>query len=373
MKILFTCGGSAGHINPALALARVFRARKPGCQILFVGAHGGIEERLVPKAGFPLELVTIGSFWRKANWSGVVHNAKTLRKLQISRREARQILDRFQPDLVVGTGGYASYPLVREAARRGIPTAVHESNVVPGLTTRRLAPHVDCVMTGLPEASVHYSQAKRVVVTGTPIRGEFFDVGRAQAREKLAIPQGVPVVLSMWGSLGANLMNHYMVDFANEMKSGETEFYHIHAAGGSYEDMLEEIKQRGIEVPRQMRLEEYIYDMPTVMAAADLVLCRGGASTISEISAVGKAAIIVPSPNVTNNHQEKNAAVLKEKGAAEMILERDCNGKVLYDAVIELVRDSQKRERMAHAIGEAGVPDAGEKIYQTLIKLLRKS
>lgn len=372
MKILFTCGGTAGHINPALALARLFQERKQGCQVLFVGAKGGMEERLIPKAGFALETVTIGSFWRKANWSGVKHNAATIRKLYLSKKQAHRILDRFQPDLVVGTGGYASYPVVREAARRGLPTAVHESNALPGLTTRRLAPHVDCVMVGFPEHGVQYSQAKKVVHTGTPVRGEFFEISRGEAREKLGIPQGAAVVLSVWGSLGANQMNHHMVDFFEEAVKREAEFYHIHGAGGSHQDMMEELADRGIDLPRRIRVEEYIYDMPAVMAAADLVLCRGGASTISEISAIGKAAIIVPSPNVTNNHQEVNAAALAQKGAVHMLLEKDCSGKTLYHEVERLLNEKETRVEMERAISAAGVPDATERIYQTLIKLLQK-
>lgn len=372
MKILFTCGGTAGHINPALALARIFQERKPGCQILFVGAKDGMEERLIPQAGYRLETVTVGSFWRKMTWSGISHNFRSLQKLQIARQEARRILDAFQPDLVMGTGGYASYPVVREAARRGIKTAVHESNAVPGLTTRRLAPYVDCVMTGLPASGGHYSQAKRMIYTGTPIRGEFFDISRGEAREKLGIPQGAPLVLSMWGSLGANQMNRHMVDFIEEALRHESEYYHIHAAGGSYDTMLAQLNKRGIVLPRRMRVEEYIYDMPTAMMAADLVLCRGGASTLSELSATSKAAIIVPSPNVTNDHQRKNAAVLEEQGAVKMILEENCNGVSLYRETAELLDNREKRLAMERAVRAAGIADATERIYQTLIKMLQK-
>ena len=372
MKILFTCGGTAGHINPALALARIIQERKPDCQILFVGAKDGMEERLVPQAGYRLETITIGSFWRKMTWSGITHNANSLRKLQIAKQESRRILDQFQPDIVLGTGGYASYPVVREAAQRGIPTAVHESNAVPGLTTRRLAPYVDCVMTGLPDSSVHYSQAKRVIHTGTPIRGEFLDISRGEAREKLGIPQGAPVVLSMWGSLGANQMNRHMVDFIEESLRHDLEFYLIHAAGGSCDTMLTELAERGIELPRRIRVEEYIYDMPAAMMAADLVLCRGGASTLSELTVIGKAAIIVPSPNVTNDHQRKNAAVLEAQGAVRMILEEDCSGASLYQETARLLGESETRREMERAIGAAGIADATERIYQILLKLLQK-
>ena len=155
MKILFTCGGTAGHINPAVALARLFQERS-GAEVLFVGAKGGMEERLVPKEGFALETVTISSFWRSVSPASIKHNLTTVRNLSVSRKEANRILDDFQPDLVVGTGGYASYPVVHEAAKRGIPTAVHDSNAVPGLTTKRLAKVADRVMVGYEASRAHY-------------------------------------------------------------------------------------------------------------------------------------------------------------------------------------------------------------------------
>ena len=231
MKIIFTCGGTAGHINPAVALARMFQERVEGCQVLFVGAKGGMEERLVPKEGFPLETVTISSFWRSLRPSGIQHNLRTLRNLSVSKREAARILDTFQPDLVVGTGGYASYPVVHAAARRGIPTAVHESNAVPGLTTQRLAKVADRVMVGYEESRQHYQHPERVVVTGTPVRGEFFQITRQQARDALGIKDDRPLVLSYWGSLGAEVMNGYMVDFLRQAARDGAPFHHIHGAG----------------------------------------------------------------------------------------------------------------------------------------------
>ena len=163
MKILLTCGGTAGHINPAVALARMFQERMEDSQVLFVGAKGGMEERLVPKEGFPLETVTISSFWRSLSPSSLRHNLRTLWNLSVSKKEAARILDGFQPDLVVGTGGYASFPVVSEAARRGIPTAVHESNAVPGLTTKALSRVVDRVMVGFEDSRAHYDPTSRSV------------------------------------------------------------------------------------------------------------------------------------------------------------------------------------------------------------------
>lgn len=369
MKILFTCGGTAGHINPAVALAKLFQQRVEDCQILFVGAKGGMEERLVPREGFALETVTISSFWRSLSPSAIRHNLRTLRNLSVSQKEAQRILDGFQPDLVVGTGGYASYPVVKEAARRGIPTAVHDSNAVPGLTTQRLAQVADRVMVGYEDSRQHYSHPDRVVVTGTPIRGAFFELTRQQARQALGIQDDRPLVLSYWGSLGADVMNGYMVDYFRLAAGEGAPFHHIHGAGRNYRTMLAALKD--VKLPPELQLREYIYNMPTVMVAADLVLCRGGASTLSELTAIGKPAIIVPSPNVTNHHQEKNANVLARQGGAVVLLEPVCSGETLYKTTKELLADPPRREAMGKAMAAVGIPQAAEKIYETLVDLVK--
>ena len=289
MKILFTCGGTAGHINPAVALARLFQERS-GAEVLFVGAKGGMEERLVPKEGFALETVTISSFWRSVSPASIKHNLTTVRNLSVSRKEANRILDDFQPDLVVGTGGYASYPVVHEAAKRGIPTAVHDSNAVPGLTTKRLAKVADRVMVGYEASRAHYQHPERVLVTGTPVRGDFFKLDRQQARAALGITDDRPLVLSYWGSLGAEGMNQHMTDYLRLAAADGAPFHHIHGAGRDFATMTKALE--GENLPKDLEIREYIYDMPTVMQAADLVLCRGGASTLSELTAIGKPAVI---------------------------------------------------------------------------------
>ena len=368
MKILFTCGGTAGHIHPAIALARMFQERNEGCEVLFVGAKGGMEETLVPKEGFPLKTVTISNFWRSVSPSSIRHNFNTVRSLSISKKETEAILDEFQPDLVVGTGGYASYPVVQGAAKRGIPTAVHEANAVPGLTTKRLAKVADTIMVGYEEARENYSDPDKVVVTGTPVRLEFFQTGRHQARDALGIKDGRPVLLSYWGSLGADVMNERMVDFIRREIDDGAPWVHIHGAGRNYESMQAALKD--VTLPENIQIREYIYDMPQVMLAADLVLCRGGASTLSELTAIGKPAVIVPSPNVTNHHQEKNANVLANQGGAVVLLEPVCSAEVLYKTAKGLLTDRPRLDMMSLAMGSLGIPDAAEKIYRALVELL---
>ena len=264
MKILFTCGGTAGHVNPAVALAQMFQARNPGCRVLFVGADGGMETRLVPKEGYPIETVTITNFRRSLSPASIGHNVRTLLNMNKSRKQANAILDRFQPDLVVGTGGYASFPVVKAAAKRGIPTAVHESNAVPGLTTKALSKVVDQVMVGFEESRSHYDDPDKVTVTGTPVREDFFRYTRKQARQQLGLTDQAPLVLSVWGSLGAEVMNRQMAECIARECAGGAPFHHIHGAGRNYSDLLADLKTRGIDRKRypQIDVREYIYDMP---------------------------------------------------------------------------------------------------------------
>ncbi|MEA4934852.1 MAG: UDP-N-acetylglucosamine--N-acetylmuramyl-(pentapeptide) pyrophosphoryl-undecaprenol N-acetylglucosamine transferase [Lawsonibacter sp.] len=373
MNILFTCGGTAGHVNPAVALAHIFQEKHPECRILFVGAEGGMENKLVPKEGYPIRSVTITNFRRSLAPADIAHNFGTLRNMLRSKKQARVILDKFQPDLVVGTGGYASFPVVKEAARRGIPTAVHESNAVPGLTTRALSKVVDRVMVGFEESRSHYDDPTKVVVTGTPVRGEFFSYTKREARDKLGFSDDRPLLLSYWGSLGAEVMNQKMLDFiAKECYEGSP-YRHIHGAGRDFPWMNEELLRRGLELGENgIEVREYIYDMPLVMAAADLVLCRAGASTISELTVISKPAILIPSPNVTANHQEKNARVLSDQGAAVLLREQDCVGDTLYDTAGMLLRERDRRDDMVRALSTMAVPDAGEKSYQTLQEIMKK-
>ena len=207
MRVIFTCGGTAGHVNPAVALAGLMRQRMPETEVLFVGARGGMEEKLVAQEGYDFRAVDISSFYRSVSLGSLRHNVKTAYNLLRSPAQARAIIDEFKPDLVVGTGGYASFPVVNCAAKRGIPTAVHESNAVPGLTTKALAKVVDRVMVGFESCRQHYPHPDKVVVTGTPVRGDFYRMSKSEARAELGIDDGRKLIVSFWGSLGAAHMN----------------------------------------------------------------------------------------------------------------------------------------------------------------------
>lgn len=370
-RVIFTCGGTAGHVNPALAVAQLMLDRAPQTQILFVGAERGLEKDLIPKAGYAFETVHISSLHRSFKPAEIRHNLISVGNYLRAPHEARRILRRFQPQLVIGTGGYASFPMVKAAAKAGIPTAIHESNMVPGLTTRLLERFADRIMVSVEACREQYRDPSRVVVTGTPVRGGFFTRTKEQARQELGIRDGRPLIVSFWGSLGASGMNQRMADFLT-LEAAKEPFHHIHGAGGGYDALLRALGERGVALADHPSLEvrPYIYDMDRVLRAADLVLCRAGASTISELTALGVPALIVPSPYVTNNHQEKNARVLERAGGACVLLESEADGQTLFQKSCEILHSEQRRAEMSAAMTALGVPDAAQRIYDTVLALV---
>ncbi len=374
MNVIFTCGGTGGHISPALAVANLVKERHPDANILFVGAEGGMETDLVPRAGFRLETVKISNFQRKLSPSGIVHNVKSLSYMVSSGRRADRIIREFQPDVIVGTGGYASYPMLKQGAKRGIPTAVHESNAVPGLTTRLVMNQVDRVMVSFEESRGSYPHPEKVRVVGMPVRSEFFYTDKAAARKALNMDHR-PLVVSFWGSLGARDMNKMIAQFMARNTRDGLPFRHIHAVGRlGWDWMPDMVRELGVDVSQGSAIDmrQFIYDMPDVMAAADLVICRAGAATISEVAAAGKPAIFVPSPNVVDNHQEKNARILEGHGAAVVLRETELDGDKLYEETTRLLSDAGGLENMGRAVSRMAVPDSAEQIYSIMMELMNR-
>ena len=367
-KVIFTCGGTAGHVNPAIALAQLMHEKDPGTEFLFVGAERGLEKDLIPKAGYDFRTVHISSFHRSLKPREIRHNLISVGNLMRAPGEARAILRQFPPDVVIGTGGYASFPMVKAAAQAGIPTVVHESNMVPGLTTEMLEPFADRILVGFEACREHYHHPEKVVVTGTPVRQDFFRLTKAEAKKTLGVDDGRPLLVSFWGSLGASGMNRQMADFL-ALEAAKEPFHHIHGAGRDYRAVLDALQGSGLADHPEVDVREYIYDMAVVMRAADLVLCRAGASTISELTALGVPALIVPSPYVTNNHQEKNARVLERAGGAEVLLEQDSSGQALFQAACGILHDQARRAEMEKAMSALGIRDATERIYQTVLEI----
>lgn len=371
MKILFTCGGTAGHINPAIGVAGRLRELMPDCEILFVGAKGHMETELVPREGYDLKTVTITNLRRGLSVADIKHNLATMRNVVKAQNEAKAVIRRFQPDVAVGTGGYVCYPVLRAAHTLGVPTAIHESNAVPGLTTKMLSGMVDRIMVGFEESRQHYKKPDRVVVTGTPVRRGFRRYDKRLAKAELGLDAEKPLVVSVWGSLGAAHMNEIIISVIE--RACQKPFFHlIHAAGTRYyEQMCQRLQEEGVEDcgERGMDVRSYIYDMPKVMAAADLVLCRSGASTLSELAELGKPAVLVPSPNVTNNHQEKNARVLEVSGAAQVLLEGTFSADSLIGLISELLQDPIRLAEMSRAMAGMRVENATERIADLVLDL----
>ncbi len=373
MNILFTCGGTGGHINPAIAVANEMRERHPDCRILFVGAKGHMEEQLVPKAGYELICLNVSGMSRGKNWKAIKKNAKNISDTVKAIGQSKKIIRQFQPDVILGTGGYACFPALMAGTMLGIPTCVHEANAIPGLTTKLVADRVDKVMVAFSESACHYKRADKVETVGMPVRREFIYLDKQTAREELGIGDE-PLVVSAFGSLGAKAMNETMADvFVLEKKHGYP-FRHIHATGSyGWEWMPEKIRSLGIDLTKTDKIDmrEYIYDMPIVMAAADVIISRAGSSSCNEIAASGTPAILIPSPNVAANHQEKNARVLADRGGAVLILEKDCGAETLYAQITKLLEDPAKMDQMSTALRSWMILDSAERICDLMERLAK--
>ncbi len=372
MKVLFTGGGTAGHINPALAAAGYLRQKEPDAQILYVGNKGGMEERLVPQAGFEIKTVHISGFQRKLTPKNLWRNAQTVVRVFTATAEAKKILQEFAPDVCVGTGGYVSGPVIREAAKLGIPCVIHESNAYPGVTTKMLAKSVKTVMLAVPDAKKYLDPKAVCTVTGNPVRGEVLAAQREESRKALGLDDR-PLVLSFGGSLGASVLNRaaaYML--AQSAKEGK--YQHIHGYGAHDEKFLSECKEFGLDLEKspQIQVLTYIDNMPQCLSAADLVIGRAGAMTLSEIEAKAKASILIPSPNVAENHQFHNAMALVNRGAAEIIEEKDLTGELLWEKVQGILSDPERLRSLGENAGKMETLDANERIYRVIKAAAKK-
>ncbi len=366
MRVLFTGGGTAGHINPALAVAGYLREQEPDTKILYVGNRGGMEERLVPRAGYEMAFITISGFQRRLSFKNLMKNLRTVERIFTATAETKRIIKDFAPDVCVGTGGYVSGPVIREAAKLGVPSVIHESNAYPGVTTKLLSKQVHTVLLAVPDAKKYFDESVRTVVTGNPVRGEVLRMDREQARKELGLDSR-PLVLSFGGSLGAAMLNRaaaYML--AESAKSGK--YQHIHGYGQNDPMFLEELSEYGLDLPKnpQIRVLDYIHNMPTCLAAADLVISRAGAMTLSEIEAKGKASILIPSPNVAENHQFHNAMALVKRGAGEIIEEKDLTGEALWKKVEKILSDPARLKSLGENAQKMDILDANNRIYKVI-------
>lgn len=373
MNVIFTCGGTAGHINPALAVANLMRERHPDCNILFIGAQGHMEEKLVPQAGYALRCLPGSGLSRKLNPTGIKQNVHAVKCVLDAVKSCKRIFKEFRPDVIVGTGGYASFPALYAGSSMKIPVCVHESNAVPGVTTKLAAKLADRVLVCFEESKKMYPNPAKVEVVGMPVRREFIYGDREKARQELGIGEE-PVVLSAFGSLGAKVMNQTMAELFCLEQQAQFPFRHIHATGSfGWEWMPGLVQEKGVDLSRtkQIEMKEYFYNMPTLMAAADVMISRAGASTCNEIAAAGLPCILIPSPNVTNNHQEKNARVLEARKGAVVLLEKDCTAQALYAQIQSLLADPQRRAEMGRNLHEMVTLDSTERICDIIEQLVK--
>ena len=366
MRVLFAGGGTAGHINPALAAAGYLREKEPDAQILYVGNKGGMEERLVPAAGFKFRTIRISGFQRKLSLKNIKRNAQTVVRVFSPAAEAKKILREFQPEICVGTGGYVSGPVIRAAQKLGIPTVIHEQNAYPGVTTKMLAKHADCVMLAVEDAKKYLERTDNCVFTGNPVRTSVLKAERAASRKALGLDER-PLVLSFGGSLGAAALNRAAAYMLGE-SAKEKKYQHIHGYGQHDEKFLGEAHAAGVREAEnpQIRMLEYIHNMPECLAAADLVIGRAGAITLTEIEATGKCSILIPSPNVAENHQFHNAMALVSRDAAVLIEEKDLTGEKLWQTVCGILSEPGRAEEIGRNARAMAVLDANERIYQII-------
>ena len=366
MKIVFAGGGTAGHINPALAVADYIKERHPDAQIMYIGTAKKLEAKLVPEKGYEFYSIDVAGFQRKLTPKNIGRNIAAVGKVITSSLACKKLLSGFQPDFVVGTGGYVSGPVLRQAQKLGFKTAIHEQNAYPGVTTKMLAPKADRVMLAMPEAEKYLKCKHAPIVTGNPIRQELLTISREEARKKLGFDER-PLILSFGGSLGARRINEAVTELI-KWHNPTNKFYHIHAAGSAgYETMKSALAD--ISLSSLIDVREYIRDMDVCMAAADLIICRAGAITLSELCCCGKPSLLIPSPHVAENHQFHNAMTLKTAGAAQILEEKDLSGESLIEKVSGIIENKGLLEQMSQKAKKHAIDDANRRIYEVLMQL----
>lgn len=364
MRVIMTGGGTGGHVYPAIAIADEIKKRYENAAILFVGADDGIERKLVPENGYDLELIAVDGFDRKH----LFKNIKTLRKLRTASKRAREIIKDFEPDVVIGTGGYVSAPVVKTAQRMKVATYIHEQNAFPGMTNKMLEAHADKIFLGFEDAAQNFKHKEKLIVSGNPVRATFSQLGKAEAKSSLGLKKSDFMLLAFGGSQGAGKINRAMLDVI-ETFNGVSDFKICLGTGQYYyEAILGELEEKGIQIQDNVIIKEYIDDMDKYLAAADIVVSRSGALTVAEVTVCGKAAVFIPSPNVTGNHQYHNAMAVARNGGAVVLEEDQLDGRRLTDEVLklknnpEIVRDMSEKSAACAPLG------AAEKICDCIIQ-----
>lgn len=365
MRILFAGGGTAGHINPALSVADYMKERENDFEALFIGTERGLEKKLVPSNGYNIKYIDIRGFDRKH----LLKNVSVLFKLKKSEIDCKKIIKEFKPDAVVCTGGYVSGPVAIAAHKMHVPAIIHEQNVYPGLTVKGAEKYVDYVAVSFEETAAHMKHAEKCVVTGNPIRTELLRAEKETARAKLGLTDK-PFVLVFGGSLGAAKINSTMTEVLKKLAAEKKVSLLFGTGDRNYDTVMQNLKNSGVELTEDIKVVPYIDNMSTVMAAADVVVARAGAITVSEIAALGKPSVLIPSPNVVRNHQEQNAREFERNNAAEVITEDVLTPELLYNKITALTADKNRLADMSANVKKLAKTDALERIYEIVKKIV---
>lgn len=363
MRVIFSGGGTGGHIYPAIAIANEIKKEYKDASILFIGTEKGLENTIIPREGFRLKKIVVRGFSRKVNFENVI----AIKELLFSFFYVYKIIKDFKPDIVVGTGGYVCASTLLMASIMGIPTLIHEQNAFPGITNKILSRFVDKIALTFSEASDYLNQKEKIVVTGNPLRDDLIKKKKAEGREVFGFNNDQYLVFIVGGSRGAKNINESSLLLAKDCVE-KNEYQVLHMTGESqYEAVLNLYKQNDIPIDsKHLKVMPYIYKMSDALVAADLIISRCGAGLISEITALGKPSILIPYPYASDNHQEYNARVLEEHGAANVILERDLNQEVLLFEVKNLLKNNNSMNHMAIKSKSMGKPCSNKEILKII-------
>ena len=368
MKVLFCGGGTAGHVSPAIAVAEELLRKHPHASVCFIGREGGEENRAITKAGYNLQTIRVYGFNRKVSLENARRAFIAVRAFFNAKRRIKEI----NPDIVVGTGGYVCLPVIRAAQALKIPTVIHESNAVAGLSTRLVATKCNRVFLNFDGCRETLKPHCNIITVGNPIRREFFELSRAEARSRLNIPSNAFSVISFGGSLGAESLSDACIFLMKEYSNKIPTVHHIHAVGRRHYEKIKKLYPEFCNNRGRVKIVPYIEDMPIRLKASDVVICRSGAMTVSELAATGSLAILIPSPNVTDNHQYKNAKLLADCGAAHLIKEDELTPSCLIEAVEKIRSSADYRLKMRSAIKKFSSNDAAEKIVQEIELIVKE-
>ena len=365
--IVLTGGGTGGHIYPALAIAGGLKSVIPSANFVFIGTNNGLEKDIIPRAGYHLEFISSAGIERKLSLKGIFALKEGLKGVGQAINHLRKI----QPEVVIGTGGYVSGPVMLAAVMLGFPTAIHEQNAYPGVTNKLLNPLVKKVFLTFPEAQERFARKNNLILTGLPVRREILTAKREEALKYFGINQGDFVLTVVGGSRGARSINTAM-DEVHKYFLGNEKVHIIHVTGeNDYQNTIHRLQENGIIPNQNSKIYPYMHDIKHALAAADLIVGRAGASFLSEILVLGIPAILIPYPYAAENHQFWNAMSLVNVGAAKIIEDKNLHGERLLDAVLEIMQGKNKRDEMHRASTKLAKKDALEKIVSEVLKLMR--